>query len=373
MGNCFFSSDELDERDRIRLGGMEKLPYSLAWFEAVRRPVYFYGAGEYFPLVLRLFTSHSLAIAGVVDGDSRQWGKKKEGIPVLSPDEFLKNRNGNEVVVLSVNTGGPAGEIAAWCERNAVEWVDWITVNWRSEPIRWEKNLEDGAEEALTLWRDDRSRQLYRQLIRMYASFSPARFPAKDEGEQYFQKFVPMKYYRSFVDLGAYQGDTLEQFRKWTGNDFDAYYAFEAFPDSFQLLTDVSQGDPRIKLFPVAVSNKTGTAGFSIDGSSNDFGWHLDPNGEISVRLDTVDNLLNRCAVGLIKMDIEGAELDALEGAARTIADQAPALAISVYHKLSDLWVIPTWIRKHHPGCDFYLRHHTDRYYETVCYAVPNR
>lgn len=76
--------------------------------------------------------------------------------------------------------------------------------------------------------------------------------------------------------------------------------------------------------------------------------------------------------VSFIKMDIEGAEMDALHGAAELIKSKKPKLAICIYHKLEDLWEIPLYIRSLVVGYDFYVRQHTPLYLETVLYAIPH-
>ena len=56
-------------------------------------------------------------------------------------------------------------------------------------------------------------------------------------------------------------------------------------------------------------------------------------------------------------MDIEGAEMDALIGATELIIDQKPVLGICLYHKFSDLWTIPLYIKKIVPEYKIYIRH----------------
>ena len=75
----------------------------------------------------------------------------------------------------------------------------------------------------------------------------------------------------------------------------------------------------------------------------------------------------------IIKADIEGVEMDMLCGAERTIRRCRPALAISVYHKYSDLWAIPLWIHRLDCDYDIYLRHHPNVFTDTVCYAIPKQ
>lgn len=74
--------------------------------------------------------------------------------------------------------------------------------------------------------------------------------------------------------------------------------------------------------------------------------------------------------VDFIKMDIEGAEMAALKGAAETIRKHKPKLAISVYHKHDDLILIPAYIQSLNPDYDFYLDYYTIIGDEIILYAV---
>ncbi len=70
-------------------------------------------------------------------------------------------------------------------------------------------------------------------------------------------------------------------------------------------------------------------------------------------------------------MDIEGAELAALEGAQGLICKHKPALAICVYHRPTDFWDVPRKVLSMYDGYSVYLRHYTESIYETVMFFVP--
>lgn len=86
--------------------------------------------------------------------------------------------------------------------------------------------------------------------------------------------------------------------------------------------------------------------------------------------LSGVEDGLGKDRVTCIKMNIEGAELDALSGARRGIAEWAPKLAISAYHWPSEPWRVPALVRDLRPDYRLYLRQHHGGVIETVVYAV---
>lgn len=92
--------------------------------------------------------------------------------------------------------------------------------------------------------------------------------------------------------------------------------------------------------------------------------------GTHKIPADTIDHLLKNEKVSFIKMDIEGAEMEALKGAAEVIKANKPGLAISIYHKPNDFYEIPLYIMALVPEYRLYVRHHSCFFADTVLYAV---
>jgi hypothetical protein len=86
--------------------------------------------------------------------------------------------------------------------------------------------------------------------------------------------------------------------------------------------------------------------------------------------INTIDNLI-KDEVDFIKMDIEGAEQDAIEGAQNTIKNYTPLLAICIYHKAQDWYKVPQKVLEINPNYTIYLRHYMEGIYETVMYFIP--
>ena len=94
-------------------------------------------------------------------------------------------------------------------------------------------------------------------------------------------------------------------------------------------------------------------------------------SGNMKGNVVRLDDAICNARISFLKMDIEGAEPQALEGARQTILAQKPKLAICVYHHIKDLWEIPLFIKSLVLEYRIFLRHHTTLDYETVCYALP--
>jgi hypothetical protein len=105
--------------------------------------------------------------------------------------------------------------------------------------------------------------------------------------------------------------------------------------------------------------NVTGTAASSVGQGSYD------------VECSTLDELLVNFAPTFIKMDIEGAELDAITGAQKLIGKSSPILAICMYHRQEHLWKIPLLIQSFSNQYKFFFRRYADECWELVCYAIP--
>ena len=110
----------------------------------------------------------------------------------------------------------------------------------------------------------------------------------------------------------------------------------------------------------LGLSNQAGEARYSGGGVgsrklANDAGV-----GVIGhfIDLDTYVEQKNLPRVDYIKLDIEGAELDMLHGAAQTITRYKPKMAVSAYHKIEDLWTLPLYIKSLRPDYEFEFRHY---------------
>jgi len=156
------------------------------------------------------------------------------------------------------------------------------------------------------------------------------------------------------IDAGGCWGDTALYFA-YTVGAAGKVYAFEFLPDNLNILTRNiglnRQLSNRIEVVPKAVWNRSNeTISYSANGPGTSLMKTQRPVDGGSARVSTIsiDDFVKEHQVpriDFIKMDIEGAELNALKGAEDTIRAFKPQLAISVYHRKDDLVTVPDYLR----------------------------
>ncbi len=169
------------------------------------------------------------------------------------------------------------------------------------------------------------------------------------------KKFIKNK---SIIDAGAFTGDTAIPLSKITDKNV---YAFEPFDESFKLLKINVKNNNIDNVVPVKKSlgningeRKLYLAGTNVQGITSDPDTREYDN-TLTVQETTIDTFVkeNDLNVGYITIDVEGAELDLLEGAVNTIKTQKPILSISIYHRVSDYFEIIPWVANLSLGYEF--------------------
>lgn len=172
-----------------------------------------------------------------------------------------------------------------------------------------------------------------------------------------------------YVDGGSYVGNTILDFINWSGSQYTKIYAIE--PDIYnyiKLNKTLSENNvQKITTIPKGLWSRSSKLNFEQNGDMTS--CFIDRGTQV-VHVDALDHIVGNDPVTFIKMDIEGAELEALRGAHNVICKNKPRLAICIYHKPEDILEIPLYITKLVPEYKFYLRQHTPFNLETVLYAT---
>ena len=374
-----------DLYDELAAAAAQNAPGEVAALLASAPAVLLYGAGGMGRSVLRLLRARGVAVRAFLDRSARP-GDERDGVPVLPPDapEFGPEARQDTPVLLTV-FNYQVDEAALRADLGRLGWSTLVPFTrlhrdfaaalgdqyWLTDP----KFYADRAAEmraASQLWADERSRAIYDAVLRRRCrgEESPALSPDVDSA--YFPADVPpWKAPARFVDCGAYEGDTLEDIRA-RRFPLAAVAAFEPDPGhlpqlagTLRGLVDAAEADSAL-LWPCAVHSCTTSLRFAAGlGTSSG----VSAEGNVVVPAVALDDVLSGFNPTLIKMDIEGAEPDALLGARETIRRHRPGLAVCTYHRPDHLWQIPLLIQGWNLGYRFWLRLHAHSGYEMVLYA----
>lgn len=178
-------------------------------------------------------------------------------------------------------------------------------------------------------------------------------FSCESEKEKLYNDILHLSENETIVDLGAYDGDTIREFLGITKGNYNKIYAFEPDGKNFKKLCDKTAELTDIERFNLGAWDKKETLFFKKQKGRNS---HLSDEG-IPVQFDSVDNTVED-DVTFIKMDIEGAEMKALEGAKKTIERCHPKLYVCAYHRNEDMFALPLKIKELDETYKIYFRHH---------------
>lgn len=176
-----------------------------------------------------------------------------------------------------------------------------------------------------------------------------------------------------FVDCGASIGESTEALIGITQSKLQRIWMIE--PDKFNIKTlqkllrkyEPSHLHGKISLHPFAAGECDAEAYFHHMGGHGGLISTVDNPALDKVEIRPIDSIIDDTPT-FIKMDIEGAELSALKGSTAAIKAGLPKLAISAYHRSTDLLDIPAFLDAIAPGYKVGLRHHTEDRWDTCLY-----
>lgn len=337
-----------------------------------KRFIAFYGCGTIFEGLAGVWQEQvGRKIDFCCDQNPDKWNRIFSGVPCISPSELTKLKD-EIAVFVTVGDFQPVLDFLALNEFPCVHLIykyDLISSDYlaRQNPEEVEAKLES----VRSILDDARSLEVFDALLDriLDAGSPPGRIAEVCEPDQYFPSgLIRLKADEAFVDAGAFTGDTVGDFVERTGGSFASIHCFELDAENFQTLrSTVSRlpGSDRVFLHPEGLWSESREIFYRVEKTQSAIGA-----GEARGRVVRLDDVIGNARVTFLKMDIEGAELKALEGAKSTILRNKPTLAICVYHHLRDLWEIPLLVKSLVPEYRIFLRHHNMFEYETVCYAV---
>jgi len=337
-----------------------------------------YGAGKTGRRVLTLLKRHGVKVDYFLD-EKGGANISIDNIPIIRPDDPNVDKMANVIVAL-FNHRTDIIPVLTLLKQNGftkiipytelfMHFTDELPAHyWLGPTDVYESDISDIAT-VLGMFEDQHSRDLFMSLLRFRVTGDPTCVPPPQIENIYFPTDVPGRSKPDhFIDCGAFNGDTLRSARERFGV-LESVRAFEPDPNNYRKLVELNNEIPFSKdtiLIPCGVWALTVQLSFAFDGSPASV---ISEHGSNIVQCVAIDDCLGGYKPTLIKMDIEGSELEALKGCKHIIMSTKPELAISVYHVPDHLWKIPLFIKEMVPDYKCFLRLHGANGYDTVFYA----
>lgn len=340
------------------------------------KDVYLFGYNGALNIIAKLqMFNYPWNVVAIMDNDKVKQGETRvcnREYKVLAPEYLSTIKDKSKIVVLICGTY--TKEMSRQLDKLQIE--NYYSEFWmsRSEKLKniYPQEIDNRSADLVKSYlADNESKNIYNKIIEKRLSgdidYTDIMYRGMSEYfiSEYWEPFLDGVY----IDGGAYDGDTIEEIVRWTKGDFKQIYSFEPQANLFKSIDEnikCKYGE-RLKLFNRGLWSSETRLSFA-DGDDIVSGSITDSPSKSIITTCKIDDVVDE-KVSFIKMDIEGAEIEALKGAEKTIKRDRPCMAVCIYHKQADLWEIPMLIHSMVPEYKFYLKHCGVSIFGTILYA----
>jgi FkbM family methyltransferase len=347
-----------------------------------------YGAGQLGRATLQKLRRAGVEPVAFADDTPEKQGQLIDELPVMTPKTAVEKFGGQLVFVVTILN--PRLNFVTARRRlkalTGARVLSFLHLAWRYPEsflpycqFETPQNLLEKAEDirrAFQLFADEESRRQFVAHLRFRLQLDYEALPPC-VADDYFPPDVvpkPLPPDAVFVDCGAYDGDSIRAFLAHQQGRFGSIYAFEPDARNCERLRAyvVSLGvkaSQRIRVFNAGVSERRTTLRFNAAGNMSSA---FSSAGAVEVQVTPIDDVVEANGAPVyLKLDVEGAEWEALKGCERLLERARPLMAISVYHRPDDLWQLPLSIAARDLDYRFFLRTQGEDGADVICYMLP--
>ncbi|MCH5299441.1 MAG: FkbM family methyltransferase [Ruminococcus sp.] len=319
------------------------------------KPIILYGMGDGADKVLKEFERLGISPYGVMASDDFVRGQVFRGFTVKKFSDFEEELDDFIIALcFASQLEDVMSHIKSVAARRTmlVPSVPVFGDNIFNEAFYVDNESEINA--AYDLLADDLSRRVFADIIRFqYTGELKYLDYCTTDKDEAFENILRLSGEEAYLDLGAYNGDTIEEFLRYSGS-YRSITAFEPSSKSFKKLQEFCADMENVSLWQLGSYNKNTQINFNTKSGRN---CAIDVSGT-PVQVARVDAILCGKKITYAKLDVEGAERETFEGMENTIRLFKPKLNVAVYHRSEDLFALILQLHSLNPDYKFYLRHH---------------
>ncbi len=328
--------------------------------EKTEHPIFIYGMGDGCLKIMKELEKRKISLSGIFASDEFVRGHYFEGhlVHKLSAIEESSKQNGYDFIILLAFAAGYReliNKIDELEKKHCLLMPDTAVIG--GEPFLKEHltyRFSD-AEKVYSMLEDSTSRKTFESILK-YKITGELKYirECTTDTDETFDNIIKLGSSETYIDLGAFNGDTVLDFVKRTNHSYKEIYALEPNLRNYKKLLRCTENLENTHTFNCAAWSENTTLIFNTGGGRQS---QVSKKG-IETQARKVDSILNGKKATFIKFDVEGAEKEAVKGSEQTIKTHSPKLSIAVYHRLFDMIDIPLQIKRINPDYKFYLRHY---------------
>lgn len=319
-------------------------------------PLILYGMGNGADRVLEEFKRLNIAISGVMASDDFVRGQKFHNYTVKTFQE-IKSEFNDFTILITFGTNRP----------DIMEKIKVLNENYRvlipSVPVAGEcifnrsYLMRNGSEleEAYKMMADEKSRDTFKNMCYFEYTGELKYLFAMECSKDDAYKILSLNSQENFLDLGAYRGDSIDEFLKYTCNNYESITAIEPDNKNFAKLAEAKGNLSNINLVNKGIWNFDTYLYFNTGKGK---GTVANNKEGVLTPVTSIDTLAKDTKFTYIKMDVEGVEFVVLSGGVNLLSKNKPKLNISCYHRCCDIFRLPIMLKRTNPDYKIYMRHH---------------
>ncbi len=344
---------------------IENTPSLIEKLQKTSLPICIYGMGDGAEKLLKVFSYYNIDYADFFASDGFVRGHSFHNKRVKSFSE-IKNDYEDFIIVVAFASSLPdvMNRIKDMSQHHTLYIPDLPVVGENIFTKEFARKNIDSLVKAYEVMADSQSKLVFLNTLKYKISGeSKYLWEMETDKDEVFNNVLRLSDTEIFCDLGAYRGDTIDEFLRYTNNKYNKIYAMEADEKTFKKLEIHCENIKNTDIYNMAAWRKEETLHFAKRAGRNSrlqsiTEFDIVPKKLVDIKANSVDNILNNRPITYLKMDIEGAEYEGIMGAKNTLETYKPKLNIAGYHRSEDIFKIPLLLKSINSEYKVYFRHH---------------
>lgn len=337
------------------------------YLKQTKKKIVLYGMGDGAEKIKSVLDDIGAEVADVMASDGFVRGHSFLGFRVKNLSEIEELYGDDFLILLCFGTQLPGvlEQIYEIAERHELYAPNVPVVGEGLFTPEYAREHKSEFKQSYELLEDEQSRKVFESVIRYKISgkldcLRGCETPSEEKFE-----LLGIGVEEIYADLGAYNGDTLVEFLNETSMQFKKMYAMEPDMKNYHKLKRrlYMIGSAMLEAYNVGAWNEDTSMMFSLRAGRSsravpEVGSDYNPARFREIKMMKLDTMLHGGDITYIKYDVEGSEIQAIEGSRETIVRCHPKLNVALYHRNEDMFVIPLKIYEMNKKYRMFMRHH---------------